>query len=311
MKKHILLSGILCVILFVGACAGTVSAPAETPTQTIAASPTVSPTVQPTSVPTTLPKETAVPVKGTVMVRGGDTLERDIIPQLCETYALSEDEVKDAFAIAQSRLISDDLKGFRRMEGIIVPGSYEVTDESLNEYVNIWVDIAGQRYDELLAACGDANGLEPWEQLTLASIVDWECIGDEFQSETAAVFLNRIRDDAKLQSCVTVEYALGYERPYLTLDDVEIDSEYSTYKTRGLPPGPICAMDEMSLSASMNKAIDDSLYFFFNDYSLGTMKFFSDYGTFKEEANMSKQLYADTFDIGKYDKIDKRSVFGQ
>ena len=261
--------------------------------------------------PTTPPEETAVPVKGTVTVRGGDTLERDIIPQLCEVFSLSEEEVKDALAIAQSFLISDELTGFQRMEGIIVPGSYEVTDQSLNDYVNIWIHDAERRYDKLLAASGDANELEAWKQLTLASIVDWECIGDEFQSETAAVFINRIHDDAKLQSCVTVEYALGYERPFLTLDDIKIDSEYNTYKTRGLPPGPICALDEKSLLAAIGKATDDSLYFFFYDYSLGTMKFFSDYGAFKEEANMSKQLYADTFDIGKYDKVDKRTAFGQ
>ena len=311
MNKRILILGMICVSLFLAACAGTVSAPAETATQTIAPPPTVSSIVQPTPVPTTSPEETAVPVKGTVTVRGGDTLERDIIPQLCEIFSQSEEDVKDALAIAQSRLISDELTGFQRMEGIIVPGSYEVTDQSLNDYVNIWIRDAERRYDRLLAASGDANELEAWEQLTLASIVDWECIGDEFQSETAAVFINRIHDDAKLQSCVTVEYALGYERPFLTLDDIKIDSEYNTYITRGLPPGPICALDEKSLLAAIGKAVDDSLYFFFYDYTLGTMKFFSDYGAFKEEANISKKLYVDTFDIGKYDKVDKRIVFGQ
>lgn len=309
MKKHILILGITCVMVMLSACAGIVSAPVAT--LAVTPSPTALPTLEPTPVPTTSPEETAIPVKGTVVVRGGDTLERDIIPQLCEIFEMSEGQVKDELAKAQSRLINDELEGFLRMEGIIVPDSYDVMDESLAEYVNIWINSAEQRYDKLLTMCQDANELESWQQLTLASIVDWECIGDDFQAEAAAVFLNRIRDDAKLQSCVTVEYALGYQRPFLTLDDIEIDSAYNTYKTRGLPPGPICAVDSESVSAAIGKAADDSLYFFFYDYSLKTMKFFADYGEFKKEATVSKQLFVDTFDIGKYDKIDKRSVFGQ
>jgi uncharacterized YceG family protein len=311
MNKRILMMGMICVILLLSACAGTASSPAETAVHTNAPVPTASSTVQPTPIRTTPPEETAVPVKGTVTVSAGDTLERDIISQLCEIFAFPEDEVKDALAKAQSRLIDDELSGFRRMEGIISPGSYEVTDESLEDYVNIWINGAEQRHDTLLASCSDANELEAWEQLTLASIVEWECIGNEYQAETASVFLNRLRDNAKLQSCLTVEYALGYQRPFLTLEDIDIDSAYNTYKTRGLPPGPICAVDDESLSAAIGRAADDSLYFFFYDYSQGTMKFFSDYAEFKKEGNESKQRFADTFDIGKYDKIDKRSLFGQ
>jgi len=310
MNKSFLIAGIICVFLLLSACSGAISVPTATSALTMTPAPTASSTVQPTPIPTTPPEETAA-FKGTVTVRGGDTLERDIIPQLCEIFSLSNEIVKDELAKAQSRLIGDELTDFRRMEGIIVPGSYEVKNESLGDYVNIWINDAEQRYDRLLTMCDVTNDLKACEQLTLASIVDWECIGDEFQAETAAVFLNRIHDDAKLQSCVTVEYALGYQRPFLTLDDIDIDSAYNTYKTRGLPPGPICAVDEKSLSAAIEKAVDANLYFFFYDYSLGTMKFFSDYGAFKEDANISKQMFADTFDMGKYDKIDKRSVFGQ
>jgi|GEM_PF-1626443 len=311
MIKRFFILGLICVFLVLSACSGAVSVPTETPAQTMTPEPTASPAVQPTPIPTTTPEETAAPVKGTITVRGGDTLERDIIPQICEVFSLSEEQVKDELTKAQSHLINDELTNFRRMEGIIVPGGYEVTIQSLEEYVNIWINEAEERYDNLLAMNDEYNDLEPWEQLTLASIVDWECIADEFQAETAAVFLNRLDDNAKLQSCVTVEYALGYQRPYLTLDDIEIDSAYNTFRTRGLPPGPICAVDEKSLSAAVGLSVDDSLYFFFFDYSLGTMMFFSDYGAFKQQAKISKQMFTETFDLGKYDKIDKRSVFGQ
>ncbi len=311
MTKRYLIMGLMCIIVMFSACTQAVSLPESTNAQTLTPAPAASSTIQPTPVRTTMPEESAAPLKGTITVRGGDTLERDIIPQLCDIFSLSEEQAKDELSKAQCPLINDELTDFRRMEGIIVPGCYDVKSETLNEYMSIWIDNARQRFDKLLVLCDDTNELKAFDQLTLASIVDWECIGDEFQTETAAVFLNRLADNSKLQSCATVEYALGYQRPYLKLEDIEIDSVYNTYQTRGLPPGPICAVDEKSLFAAIGKSVDKSLYFFFYDYSSETMTFFSDYSAFKEEAKISKQMYTETFDFGKYDKIDKRIVFTQ
>jgi UPF0755 protein len=224
-------------------------------------------------------------------------------------FSLPEEQVKETLSMAQSRLIGESLSGFRRMEGIVVPGRYDVTDQTLDGYVSIWINGAEQRYDRLSAACSDANDLADWERLALASIVDWECLSDEFQAEAAAVLLNRLNHGDKLQCCATVEYALGYSRPYLTNDDIKIQSEYNTYLHKGLPPGPICVVDDESLIAAIGNPVDSSLYFFFYDYAPATMQVFSDYSAFKEMAAISKQMFLDTFDIGKYDKVDKRSYF--
>lgn len=282
----------------------TTTAPAVTPT------PAAVQTPAPSAVPTPEPTPTAKPVTGTITVRAGDTLEHDIIPQLSAVFSLSGEQVKDALARAQSRLVSGALTGFRRMEGVIVPGRYDVTDETLEDMIAVWASAAENRYDGLLAACADANGLDAWERLTLASVVDWECLGSPFQTQAAAVLLNRLADGGKLQCCATVEYALGYGRPYLTSADITVDSAYNTYAHKGLPPGPICVVDEASLAAAIGKPADENVYFFFYDYAPQTMQFFSDYGAFKQSATVSKQLFLDTFDIGKNDKLCRREVFG-
>lgn len=299
----------LCVIygltLLLSACGG---APRIVVTTTApSAAPMPTPTQTP---PSASPLEEAKQPAGAITVRAGDTLERDILPQLAEVFSLPVEQVKDALSRAQSRLVSDTLTGFRRMEGVIVPGRYDVTDETLDEAIAAWVGEAENRYDGLLAACEDTNSLGAWERLTLASIVDWECLGSPFQTQAAAVLLNRLADGGKLQCCATAEYALGYGRPYLTNDDITVDSAYNTYAHKGLPPGPICAVDEASLAAAIGKPADSSLYFFFYDYAPQTMQFFSDYGAFKENAKISKQLFLDTFDIGKNDKLCRRDVFG-
>lgn len=301
---------LISVLLFLGACA----APASADTvQVTLFHPTPSPTQTQMQTSVAEPAKTPRPAEPEkeVVVRDGDTLEKDIIPQLCDVYALSEDQVKESLASAQSdMLIGENVEGFRRMEGILAPGRYQVKGEALEADMAVWIARAEKRYQQL--ADGQAlNGLPPHEQLTLASVVEAECIGDAFEPQAAAVFLNRLDDGDKLRSCVTVEYALGYQRPYLTLDDLDVSSDYNTYQVRGLPPGPICAMDDESLAAAMAEPVDKALYYFFYDYAQNTMFFFEDYDTFKQQGKTSVALFKQTFDMDRFDIVDKRAVFSR
>lgn len=333
MKKR-LLTGLAAVLMLMGACAApAVTAEADVPAPTIDTTPSATPL--PTPIKTTQPdeplkpeiqtsdaqpaqtQETAQPTPqqgggyGTVRVRPGDTLEQHIIPQLEKAYDISTSEIKEALAAAQSKLIGSKIKGFRRMEGIIVPGKYEVDGKTLEQQIGSWIKAAEERYDKLAAAVGEKNSLNESQQLNLASIVEWECLGLPFESQAAAVFLNRLRDKAKLRSCATTEYALGYSRPYMTSADVATKNEYNTYQVNGLPPGPICAASDASLRASIAKAADSQIYYFFYDYAPRSMQFFVSYEDFKAAANVSTRLFDETFpDIGRYDKLDRRAVFG-
>jgi UPF0755 protein len=90
------------------------------------------------------------------------------------------------------------------------------------------------------------QGLSLYQAVTLASIVQREAVVEDEMPLIASVFLNRLADGIKLDSDPTVQYALGYisrqkswwKNP-LTLDDLQVDSPYNTYRNPGLPPGPI------------------------------------------------------------------------
>ena len=328
MKKRLLI-GLVVVLMLLGACAApAVTVQTDMPEEETVAATTPSPTpiktTQPDEPPRpetqtsdAQPQDTAQPTQqqgggsGTVRVRPGDTLEQHIIPQLTKAYDISTSEIKDALASAQSKLIGSKTKGFRRMEGIIVPGKYDLDGKTLEQQIGSWIKEAEERYDKLAAAVGEKNSLGESQQLNLSSIVEWECLGLPFESEAAAAFLNRLRDKAKLRSCATTEYALGYSRPYMTSADVATKNEYNTYQVNGLPPGPICAVGDASLRASIAKAVDSKIYYFFYDYAPNTMQFFVSYEDFKAAANVSTSLFDETFpDIGRYDKLDRRAVFG-
>ncbi len=344
-KKALFLILIITFIFAVCGCEG--KEPAVSPTQTLTAvqtaiSPTPSPrlsaaqtsapklplkTTQPDivdSVQTALPQETSAPAPeqsqqpktsshdaGTVRVRPGDTLEKDIIPEICEAFSLSENEVKSIMENCEdSKIIHDTLTDFRRMEGIIIPGKYEIAqDESLAQHVNIWIQAAEKRYDTIASAIRETNNLKPHEQLCLASVIEWECLPNDYYDEVASAFLNRLDDGAKLRSCATTEYALGYTRPYLTSEDIKISSKYNTYSVKGVPIGPICAMEDDCLRAAIAKKTDGSIYYFFNDYALKEILSFSNYEDFKQAAAVSRELYDKTFDIDPFAKVNKKQVF--
>lgn len=106
----------------------------------------------------------------------------------------------------------------------------------------------------------------PEEMVTLASIVEKETgIADE-RSRVAAVFINRLRRDMRLQSDPTVIYGIfgGAGKPSdrpITRSDLERPTAYNTYQIDGLPPGPIGNPGRASLEAVANPSRTSDLYF--------------------------------------------------
>lgn len=251
-------------------------------------------------------------LRGILEIKGGDILERDIIPKLRLIFDLTEQEVKESLARPlTSDLIREELTDFRRMEGIIPPGSYEIPkDETLGMWLKRMVKAAENRYTNLLARIGQTNSLKPLEQVILASIVEAECLANKHYTEAAAVFLNRLADQSALQSCVTAEYAVGYQRAFLYEEDVNTQNPYNTYFVKGLPAGPICCVDEESLMAAIQPSQDQSLYFFYYDYLLNEMFFYADYATFAKEASKAQERFVANPPVGMHEKINKQTLFG-
>lgn len=306
MKKVIII--ILCAVATLTAACTIAVTIESTPSPALQIKETPAPP-SPTPVPT-VPPETAPAITAVIEVKDGDTLERDIIPQLTGAFSMTENEVKEALAGAESSLIGK-AKGFRRMEGMIVPGAYEIEDEDISYWIDRWTEGSEQRYERISEGIGDKNELSPGEHLALASIVEWETtLVDDYERLTADVLLNRLMKRNKLECCATVEYALGYQRPYVTISDTKIESEYNTNIIKALPPGPICCMDNESLASSISKPFDTKVFFFFYDYVRKEILAFTNLTDFRAAVKESKALYESTIDPNRFVKIeDKREYF--
>jgi UPF0755 protein len=106
--------------------------------------------------------------------------------------------------------------------------------------------------------------LSPRELVTFASIVEKETGQADERPLIASVFWNRIRIGMALQSDPTIIYELKRQGRYdgnLRRSDLERDSPYNTYTSRGLPPGPIASPGRDSIDAVLYPAESKYLYF--------------------------------------------------
>ena len=65
----------------------------------------------------------------------------------------------------------------------------------------------------------------------------------------------------KLQTDVSVQYALGEHKEALSLEDLEVDSPYNLYQNYGVGPGPYNSPSEDAIVAAMEPEKTDYLYF--------------------------------------------------
>ncbi|WP_159436061.1 endolytic transglycosylase MltG [Anaerosalibacter sp. Marseille-P3206] len=151
------------------------------------------------------------------------------------------------------------------LEGYLFPSTYDVESGASEEVIiEKMLNTFGEIYKTTIKNGIKDTGLSLNELVALASIVEREGKVDEERPLIAAVFYNRIKQGKPLESCATVQYALGERKEKLTFDDLKIESDYNTYKHKGLPPGPIASPGLKSIEAAINPANVDYLFFVSN-----------------------------------------------
>ena len=106
---------------------------------------------------------------------------------------------------------------------------------------------------------------DPDQALILASIIEKETGQAAERAQIAGVFIRRLQRDMPLQTDPTVIYGLGAAFDGdLRRQDLVTDTPYNTYTRKGLPPTPIALPGPESLTAAVQPAPGDALYFVAN-----------------------------------------------
>lgn len=157
------------------------------------------------------------------------------------------------------------------LEGFLFPDTYFISNPTEEKIIQQMLDQFSDQISKHLQEKLPKQSLSLREVIILASIVEREAQKDEERPVIASVFLNRLHDGWKLEACSTVEYVVLKEAYVLSLDELQVDSPYNTYKYAGLPIGPISNPGLQSILAVLEPA--KTKYFFFAAKGDGTHAF--------------------------------------
>ena len=123
-----------------------------------------------------------------------------------------------------------------------------------DEYNKFWTSARVKKANEM--------GLSKLDVSILASIVQEETNKTEEMSRIAGVYVNRLHRGMLLQADPTARFAYGdFSVKRVTFNYTKIDSPYNTYMYKGLPPGPICMPNPITIDKVLNYEKHDYLFF--------------------------------------------------
>lgn len=175
-----------------------------------------------------------------------------------------EQEVDSALAKAYSHPLMKDKPATADLEGYIYGetytfGSSASVEEILTEVFDYYYDVV--KRDNLIEGYKN-QGLNLYQGITLASIIQREVSGASDQKQVAQVFFKRLTMGMPLGADATYQYAA---KKLGVAPHTDLDSPYNTRKFTGLPPGPIATPGRTALQAVAAPAEGDYLYFVSGD----------------------------------------------
>ena len=156
------------------------------------------------------------------------------------------------------------------LEGYLYGETYEFFKDDSAEVIisRMLEEFASVAQENNLEALFNEHGLNLYQGITLASIVQKEANNSTDQAKVAQVFYNRLGGGWVLGSDVTVQYALDLVDPDRTTytdnaTALTIDSPYNTRLYPGLPYGPISNPGLSALIATANPDTSANGFWYF------------------------------------------------
>jgi UPF0755 protein len=150
----------------------------------------------------------------------------------------------------------------RRLEGLLVPGRYDVrpgTDAA--DVLRGLLETSATRLEASgLVSGAQSIGSTPYQVLTISSLVEKEAINPDM-AKVARVIYNRLGAGRRLELDSMVNYALDLQALRTTEADRATPGPYNSYVVAGLPPTPISAPGKEAIAAALDPEPGPWLYF--------------------------------------------------
>ena len=185
------------------------------------------------------------------------------------------------YAVAHPQSLGLPKSAHGNVEGYLFPSSYEIDGNSTaHSLLSRMISLAKATHYKLGLTNGAVlHGQNEQEVLTVASILEAEAHPRDY-AKVARVIYNRIQVPMRLQMDSTVAYGLGIKRVILTQNQLDTRTPYNTYLNDGLPPGPIGNPGEAAITAALQPATGNWLYFLTVNLDTQETKFTNSYPEF-------------------------------
>jgi len=186
----------------------------------------------------------------------------------------------------QYKFLSDKSKT-ADLEGYLFPDTYRVYKNATQEDILLkMLYNFDQKLSDQMRADITKQGKSVFEIVTMASLLEKEVKTLDDMKIVSGIFWDRIKNGQALESCATLAYTLGENKPQYSASDTQIDSPYNTYKHRGLPPTPICNPGLKAITSAIYPTFTNYNYFL-SDPETGKTIFSATY----EEHLKNKAIY--------------------
>ena len=177
-----------------------------------------------------------------------------------------------------------------RLEGFLFPATYEVEPgATARDVLAMMVARFNQAAETVgLEARAAELGISPYEAVIVGSLIERESRVDEELPKVATVVYNRLDQGIPLGIDAAILFGLGRTSGGLTASDLAKDTPYENRRKPGLPPTPIASPGEAALTAALNPAEGDWLYYVLADRE-GNHLFTSDYDEFLRQKEKSQR----------------------
>lgn len=180
-----------------------------------------------------------------------------------ETYYFYLQKLSKTLNISTYKLFNAYAKYAYKKDGNIIADTYHlpmgINEEQLIKHL---LKITDKKYKLLSEKIFGFYHKKNWYRyVTIASIIQKESASKQEMSFISSVILNRLKKGMKLQMDGALNYG-KYSHTKITHNIIRTDkSQYNTYKHKGLPNDPVCAIEFESMRAAIFPSKTNYLYF--------------------------------------------------
>lgn len=206
------------------------------------------------------------------------------LQNLAKTYNLSYDKLLDVYS-----------KHAYKVDGNILAETYNLPIGMSEDHLLFYLfSYSSKKYKEFSHKIFGEYNKEKWyKYLAMASVIQKEAANKKEMPIVSSVIHNRIKRGMALQMDGTLNYG-KYSHTKVTAKMIREDkSSYNTYKFKGIPKNPVCAVSLAAIKAAIFPAKTSYLYFV-KDEKTKLHNFSSSYKNHVNSINKNRKIKRQT-----------------